>query len=521
MTSEDTPPTENATTVAVEAERRILGAMMLGHAEAAAEHLTPADFYEHRHAAIYNHVLELWGGGEPTDPVALLKRLADRGELTKPETGPYLHTLIERACDQPQIGYYARIVLDEADRRRTATLGARLTQASAISDAEARRLKVAEVLADGTRGERERDSWTPIDLTPYLDGTHQRPEPTIGIARQDGLRLLYPGKEHAVIGEMESGKSWFSLACVAAELLAGQTVVYIHFEEADPADSVERLLILGVPAHRIAAGFRFVGPSTPVTPDRIVRLLEQQPSLVILDGQNEGMALHAQAIREEDGAAAFRRLLVKPWTEAGAAVLSCDHVVKDKESRGRYALGSIHKGNALNGSLILLENQDPFGRGQRGASRLYAVKDRPGHLRRHGQGTKTSGKTYLGQIVVDDTRRWRDALDLAFLPPAEEAPTDAAPKSPLGQWVLDVIGRQPEQTVANRGQLYALLRKAGYTLREADVRDTVEDLIVAGALAEHLGKRGAKGYRIPSQDIVTQAPQASQLTLPTSTESDI
>jgi hypothetical protein len=514
-------PDQRPISIAVEAERRILGAMMLGNAEAAAEHLTPDDFLEHRHAVIYNHVLELWGGGDPTDPVAILKRLADRGELTRPDTAVYLHHLLEQACDHPQIGYYARIVLEEADRRRTATLGARITQAATISDAEARRLKVAEVLADGTRGERERDSWTPIDLTPYLNGTHQRPEPTVGVSRQDGLQLLYPGKEHAVIGEMESGKSWFSLASVAAELVAGNTVVYIHFEESDPADSIERLLLLGVPAHRISGGFRFVGPSAPVTPDRIVRLLDPAPSLVILDGQNEGMALHSQAIREEDGAAKFRQLLVKPWTDAGAAVLSCDHVVKDKEARGRYALGSIHKGNALNGSLILLENQDPFGRGQRGTSRVYAVKDRPGHLRRHGQGTKTSGKTYLGQVVVDDTRRWRDALDLAFLPPAEDAPADATPKSPLGQWVLDVIAGQPEQTVANRSQLYALLRKAGYTLREADVRDAVEDLIVGGALAEHLGKRGAKGYRIPSQNIVTQPPQATQLTLPASTESDI
>lgn len=510
----DTPTTDRPITVAVEAERRVLGAMMLGHAETAAEHLTPADFYEHRNATLYNHILELWGGGDPTDPTAILKRLLDRNEATRADTPIYLANLYEHACDPTQISYYARIVLDEADRRRTATLAARLAQAADISDAEARRLKVADILADSTRGERDTDSWTPINLAPYLDGTHIRPEPAVGIARQDGLRLLYPGKEHAVIGEMESGKSWFSLACVAAELVAGNTVVYIHFEEADPADSVERLQALGVPAHRIAGGFRFVGPSSPVTPDRIVRLLDPPPSLVVLDGQNEGMALHAQAIREEDGAAKFRQLLVKPWTEAGAAVLSCDHVVKDKEARGRYALGSIHKGNALNGSLILLENTDPFGRGQRGASRLYAVKDRPGHLRRHGQGTKTSGKTYLGQIVVDDTRRWRNELDLAFLAPAEEAPADTKPKSPLGQWVLDVVAGQPEQTVANRAQLYALLRKAGYSLREADVRDAVEDLIVAGTLAEHLGKRGAKGYRIPSATITTQPSPPPQLTLP-------
>lgn len=515
MQDEPTPPADHERPVnpAVAAGRRILGAMMLGAAEAATQHLTDQDFHDYRDARIYDHVLELWGGGEPTDPVAILKRLSDRGELTRPDTAAYLHTLLEQACDHTQISYYAKIVLDAADQRRTAELGARITQAADISDPEVRRLKVAEVIASGTRGDRERDSWTPIDLTPYLDGTHERPEPAVGIARQDGLRLLYPGKEHAVIGEMESGKSWFSLASVAAELMAGNTVVYIHFEESDPADSVERLQALGVPGHRIAAGFRFVGPSAPVTPDRIHRLLDPAPTLVILDGQNEGMALHSQAIREEDGAAKFRQLLVKPWTDAGAAVLSCDHVVKDKEARGRYALGSIHKGNALNGSLILLENQDPFGRGQRGTSRVYAVKDRPGHLRRHGQGTKTSGKTYLGQVVVDDTRRYRDALDLAFLAPAEDIPdAETGPlRNPLDQWILTAIGSEPEQTVASKRTLFAVMRKHGYHVRDTETMDALDDLVVAGQVTETRGNRGAKGYRIAAPITPSDAGQPETL----------
>lgn len=91
----------------------------------------------------------------------------------------------------------------------------------------------------------ERDSWTPVGLGPYLRGEITRAEPTIGIIRTDGLRFLYPAKEHTCIGEMESGKSWFALGCAAAEINAGNHVVYIHFEEVDPADTVERLILLG------------------------------------------------------------------------------------------------------------------------------------------------------------------------------------------------------------------------------------------------------------------------------------
>jgi hypothetical protein len=493
--------------LALDAERRLLGAMMLGGSEEASRLLTPDDFYERRHALVFDHLRELWASGEPTDPVAVLKRLADRGELSRPETGLYLHAIYEQAADPIQIPHYARIVLEETERRRYAVLAVKLARAAEVDDPATRRTLAAEILSEATSagGPRERDSWAPVDLGPYLDGTYERPEPTVGLARKDGLRLLYPGKEHAVIGEMEAGKSWFSLACVATELNAGNCVVYIHFEEDDPADSVDRLCALGVPTHRIREGFLFIGPRKPVTPDGINRLLTYAPTLVVLDGQNEGMVLHAQAIREEDGAGKFRALLVKPWTEAGAAVLTCDHVVKDKEARGRYALGSIHKGNALSGSLIVLENAEPFGRGERGSSRVYVTKDRPGHLRRHGQPTKTSGKTFMGQLVVDDTRRWRDALDLVLLPPNDDKPAADKPESLLGEQVLGVVAAAPGEIVGSSRILYALLRKAGVNARNTAVNDAVDDLLAAGRLAEFPGSRGARGFRL-----VTASPTASQ-----------
>lgn len=494
--------------LAVEAERMVLSAMMHDGAEEATRYLTPSDFYEYRHALIYDHLLELWGAGEPTDPVALLKRLADRGELTRSDVGVYLHSLYELDASPLQVGYYARIVLDGAHRRSITVMSAELARVAELDDGDVRRAKVAEVL-ERSAAERTangiRDSWAPVDLGPYLDGTYERPEPSIGLARRDGLRLLYPGKEHAVVGEMESGKSWFSLACVAAELLAGHTVVYIHFEEDDPADTVERLQVLGVPIGRIRECFLFVGPSRPATPENIKRLLAREPVLVVLDGQNEGMVLHAQAIREEDGAGKFRALLVKPWTAAGAAVLACDHVVKDKDARGRYALGSIHKGNALSGTLITLENSEPFGRAARGSSRVYVTKDRPGHLRQHGQPTKVPGKTFMGQLVVDDTRTWVQGVDLAFLAPTEDKPVGEKPRNPLGDWILEAIAAEPEQAVSSSRTLFALLRKAKIEARNTAVMDAVDDLVVEGRLVEVLGARNSKGYRI-----VTASPTASQ-----------
>ena len=150
-------------------------------------------------------------------------------------------------------------------------------------------------------------SWRPVDLGPIPVRRARPGRADVGLARADGLRLLYPGKEHTVIGEMESGKSWFAAGCAAAELTKGKHVVYIHFEEADPTDTVDRLRDLGVPEKDILARFHFVAPNEPVDAAALAVLLGHSLSLVVLDGVNEAMSLNGWSIREEDGAAAFRR----------------------------------------------------------------------------------------------------------------------------------------------------------------------------------------------------------------------
>ncbi|MQA14981.1 MAG: hypothetical protein GEV09_12640 [Pseudonocardiaceae bacterium] len=290
----------------------------------------------------------------------------------------------------------------------------------------------------------EPDSWAPIDLGPYLRGEITSPEPTTGMARSDRLKLLYPGREHVVIGEMESGKSWYALGCAAAELVNGNHVIYVHFEEAEPADSVERLQALGVADDVILARFHFIGPNSQITAPRMRQLRALAPSLVILDGVNEAMSLHRWEINGTDAAALFRRYLVKPFTADGAAVLAADHVGKDVDRRGRYAIGSVHKGNGLTGAQLILENAAPFGRGRRGRSHVFVAKDRPGHLRRHGTPTRTPGKSYMGELVVDDTRTAVSYLDLQLWAPTVDAAETDSPEhdrhTATDAHVLNVVG---------------------------------------------------------------------------------
>ncbi len=294
---------------------------------------------------------------------------------------------------------------------------------------------------DGDEQPRGRPSWRPMDLGPYLRGEVKPTPPSVGWRMSSGKHLLYPGKEHAINAEMEAGKTWFSVACVAAELRAGNPVAYIHFEEVDPMDVVTRLLALDVDADTIADLLLFCGPPEPATPYDVAALVACAPTLVVLAGVNAGMALRGMDIFGVDGPAAFRQRFVSPFLQAGAATLACDHVVKNRETRGRYAFGGVHKGNANNGATFMLENVEPFGRGMRGRSSLYVTKDRPGFLRQDGKPVRDEpSKTYIGSLVVDATNPWLELEVYAYRADAEPPPgVDDAPGDSIDDEVYRVV----------------------------------------------------------------------------------
>jgi hypothetical protein len=343
----------------------------------------------------------------------------------------------------------------------------------------------------------EPTTWEPVDLGPWLNGDIERPTPSLGITRSDGLRLIYPGREHAVLGETESGKTWFALGCVAAELAAGHHVVYIHYEEGDPASTIERLQLLGVDPAVIAGRLRFVAPARPVRAEWVTGLCEPAPTLVVHDGVNEAMALMGADIMAADGASIFRRRLVSPFLRTGAATLACDHFPKHRDGRGRDAYGSVHKGNALDGARYVLENKEPFGRNMRGVSHLFVTKDRPGHLRTHGRPTKVPGKTFIGVLAVDDMTRGPDFLMRLWAPNNDnddQAAGLTVTSAELADAMYEVVAALPGRAVESFNKLCAQMRAVGHNFRRTVFKDIADDLVVAGRFVETPGKRGAVGY---------------------------
>jgi hypothetical protein len=359
-----------------------------------------------------------------------------------------------------------------------------------------------ETDAPETDHDTEPTTWEAFDLGPWLRGEIERAEPSTGVHRADGLQLVYLGRENAVLGETESGKTWFALGCVAAELAAGNHVVYIHYEESDPGSTIEKLRLLGVADSLIRERLHFVAPARAAHAGWIDALLDPPPALVVHDGVNEAMALHGTDIMAADGASAFRRRLILPCTRAGAATLACDHLPMVRDGARRDAYGSVHKGNALDGARILLENTAPFGRRMRGVSYVFVTKDRPGHLRGHGRPTKTPGKTFMGTLVVDDSETFSPDFSMRFFAPQEDDDTgaDSDPSAELADIVYDVAFGLPDHTVASGRLLLAEVRKAGHQIRTAKFWDAVDDLIVNRRLVEVEGKRGARGFQAAMTD---------------------
>jgi Bifunctional DNA primase/polymerase, N-terminal len=351
----------------------------------------------------------------------------------------------------------------------------------------------------------EPTTWEPVDLEPSLSGEKTQPEPTLGMYRSDRVQLIYPGREHVVLGDTEAGKSWFALGCVRAELNRGHRVVYIHYEEPDETSTIERLLLLGVDKDVIRKQFKFYGPMRPVRKEWLQPLIDFKPSLVVHDGVNEAMTLHSNIIKDVEGASEFRRRLVMPFTRAGIATLGCDHLPLVKDGSRIAAFGTVHKGNALDGTRIMLENFKPFGRAKRGVSNVFVTKDRPGFLRAHGNATKTPGKTFMGCLVVDDMAEQPDFLMKFYAPhnldddddiTEETGPESSDTDAELAFPVWRLIYESPGHAVESVRKLFAVMRNAGLAMRDDETRNILDDLTVAGRLEEVPGRRGATGYRV-------------------------
>jgi replicative DNA helicase len=86
------------------------------------------DFYRPAHEVIHDAIIDLYGRGEPADPVTVAAELQRRGELVRIGGAPYLHTLSANVPIAANAAYYAEIVHEKAILRRLVDAGTKIVQ---------------------------------------------------------------------------------------------------------------------------------------------------------------------------------------------------------------------------------------------------------------------------------------------------------------------------------------------------------------------------------------------------------
>jgi len=316
--------------------------------------------------------------------------------------------------------------------------------------------------------------WQPVDLSAVLSGSYRPPAPTVG-RRSDGVGVFYPGKSHTVVSETEGGKTWFALAVTLDEMAAGNHVVYVDFED-DEGGVVGRLLALSASPDVIRAQFHYLRPDAPLrgvhAGDLAALLGDVKPTLAVLDGITEGMALHGLDPNKNQDAALFGTLVTKRLTNAGAAAVSLDHVVKDRENRGRYALGAVHKLNGLSGAQYVLTNRHPFGVGLTGRSTIAIAKDRPGQLRAQALPS-AGGLHWFADLVL--TSHEQDFAEVGVEPP-HERDEDFRPTV--------LMQRVSEAVAGHGGPMSGRMITTAVTGKATTIRSAIDYLILDGYLSE-------------------------------------
>ena len=406
-----------------EAEASLVGSMI--HSPAAVEAArailsSPEDIYAPGTRQVYRAILRLSDQGEPVDPVTVADELARTGKLEEAGGAGHLIVLHSSPPATSAAARYARITADYAAARRMVAFGRDVAAMgrSVPEDLPAALARVQGLAASlgGQATAATGSSWQAVDLGPALRGEQSCPAPGI-IYRTGGPGLLYPGKVHGLAGEPESGKSWLALWAVAQVLTAGGRAVLLDFED-DETGIVGRLRALGATVAQVEAGFVYIRPSQALD-DLAGRHLDQacaDSTLAVVDGTTEGMAMHGWAPKNDVDVALWQARVLRRMAAHGCAVLAIDHVVKDRESRGRWATGSQHKLAGVDGASYLVEVRKPWAPGRSGLARLVVVKDRPGAVRAALEDLRT-----VGDMVVDS---WPDggvSIDLVASKPQETA----------------------------------------------------------------------------------------------------
>jgi hypothetical protein len=267
------------------------------------------------------------------------------------------------------VSEYLADISEAASRRKAVEIGKKLANAE-IDKAEA--MEALGSIQGGVAGPPRF-----ADFKPILEGGFKREMPSVCEA-MPGKFLLYAGRINEFHGESGIGKTNISLAIAARIMDAGGVVLFLDPED-NPQGIAQRFVALGGNSDHLLSRFKYVhNPEPSDYPGLIEWAKREKPKAVFLDGMAEALVADGYNENKAEDVLPFLRLRVRPFADAGAAVVLADHVAKNEESRGRNPRGSGGKIGRYDGAVYVVELVKAYSPETAGAVRLIIGKDRNG-----------------------------------------------------------------------------------------------------------------------------------------------
>lgn len=280
--------------------------------------------------------------------------------------------------------------------------------------------------------------------------------------------LFYQGCLNALVSEPGMGKTWIALKAAAEVAEGGAGVLYLDYE-GNRRIVGSRLHTMRVPKEAVA-NIAYVQPPHIGAAERsaLVEIVkERQIGLVVIDGVAKSLARQGWSEDKATDVLDWMELLCWPLTGAGAAVLTLDHVIKDKEHQGRYARGSSAKLAEIDGVQFGLKG-GKFSRDKGGRVKLIIQKDREGAVGAEGD---------VAAVVVFEPAG--EHLDMRIEPWVPSSSDDGPRFVPT-----ECMGKIEAFLRANAGKFYAkdTIVEGVRPMRKETALEAIAELVRTGVL---------------------------------------
>lgn len=218
-----TPPQD------LEAEQSVLGSMLMSKEAIAdaVEMLKGRDFYRPANEMVFDAILDLYGRGEPADPVTVADELGRKGQLEQTGGHVYLADLLSSVSVAANASYYAAIVRDKAVLRRLVQASIRISQMGYQGQGEVTDIVDAaqQALYEVTEGKTSED-YHP--LSELFESTFDEMEAIE--ARGDSMAGIPTG--FADLDDLTNGFQPGQMVIVAARPAMGKSTLALDFARA-------------------------------------------------------------------------------------------------------------------------------------------------------------------------------------------------------------------------------------------------------------------------------------------------